>query len=245
MKKNNIIRTGFAAALFSFASAINAPADVKTVTATDDNFMYSATAPTCFSDKNWGNNRNMLVGINNPAQDKYRSLLRFDLSSLDDATEVSSATLTLTVSVVAKIKPANGNFTVNLFLLNNANKGWREGDGDGAIKPGASCWDYLDHKSTVWTGAAGAGNSTASAGISALVGSVTINTGSEIAIGKKVSFTINSPEGLAAIKAWIKGGDNAGFLLATDELSAGQNTIGFYASEATDSSGRPKLEIKN
>ena len=78
-----------------------------------------------------------------------------------------------------------------------------------------------------------------------MVGSVTINTGSEIAIGKKVSFTINSPEGLAAIKAWIKGGDNAGFLLATDELSAGQNTIGFYASEATDSSGRPKLEIKN
>lgn len=207
--------------------------------------MYSATAPTCFSDKNWGNNRNILVGINNAALDKYRSLLRFDLSSLDADAEISSATLTLTVSVVAKIKPANGNFTVNLFLLDNTNKDWKEGTGDGEVKTGAACWDYLGYNKTAWIGGAGIGNSTDSAGISTLVSSVAIDTGAGVPIGKKIVFTISSPEGLAAIKSWINGDDNAGFLLTTDELSTGQNTIGFYASEATDSSGRPKLEIQN
>lgn len=216
------------------------PGASRSFGATADNFMYSDAV---YASKNWGGHANLVVGLNNDSA-TYRSLVRFDISSLEDAVNVSSATLTLTVASAAKIHPENGSFNLNLLLMDPANNGWVGGTANNAVESGASCWNYLAHDSISWSGNSGIGTAAASEGISALLDGLTINP-SSVTVGETLSFTIDSPEGLAAIESWINGGDNAGFLLVTDELSGGQNAMIFYSSNATDESVRPMLEIRS
>ncbi|QHI68532.1 DNRLRE domain-containing protein [Tichowtungia aerotolerans] len=219
--------------------AADQPLSFRSFDAEGDNFMYSADA---YASVNWGAHGNLIAGMNN-STDRYRSLMRFDLASVNDAASVSSASLTLTVASTGKVHSDVGNMELRLLLIDTANKDWVEGTANTAVQSGSACWSSLAEGSREWTGGPGVGHDTASAGISAVLSSVSVDTAS-VAVGDTVTFTIDSAEGLAAIASWIQGGDNAGFLLVTDETAASQNALIFHSSEVSDESVRPALTVQ-
>jgi len=196
--------------------------------------------------ENAGANVRLIAGPNSAAGNVYRSLIRFDVSSLSNQyASIDSATLTFTHDGTSKLR-TNGTITLNLFLLDNSNKDWIQGTDTFATdgSTGAAVWNYLAYDANnpvAWSGGAGIGNSTASAGISTLLGSVNI-VNNDVAVGGKVSFTLNST-GLAAIESWINGGDNAGFFIATDEGDAFQNAVLFGSKEHATAAYRPELAV--
>jgi len=221
---------------------VNYTADETEFGASDDNFIFSFSS---YVNVNWGawTTPELVIGMNNSV-DKYRGIMRFDPSSLAIAgKQVKCATLELTIDATSKIKPENGDFETRLFLLDNANADWVEGTKNAATAgTGESCWAWRKYATAAWTGGAGIGNSTNSPGISALLDSVFIDT-SAIAVGKKLTFFIDTPEGIAALTSWIRGGVNPGFLLTTDENPIGQNAIHVGSSEHGTVSRRPVLRI--
>jgi hypothetical protein len=226
--------------------AVAYTADETAFTASEDNFLYSATSPSVYANWNWGEwtTRRLAFGLNTAA-DTYRTLLRFDLSSLERAhKQVKWATLTLTQDDNSKIKPANGAFfDARLFLLSEANAGWTEGTKNGALAgAGESCWNWRQYNTASWTGGPGIGNTTNSAGIAALLATASINANT-MSVGSAVTFFIETAEGLAALERWARGGGNPGFLLTTDEASSGQNALLVGSSEHATASRRPTLRV--
>jgi hypothetical protein len=92
-----------------------------------------------------------------------------------------------------------------------------------------------------WTGGEGIGISTNS-GIRTLLATATIDVNTFV-IGSTVTFFIESPEGLAALETWARGGTNAGFLLTTDEASGGMNALQVASSEYATVASRPTLRV--
>jgi hypothetical protein len=227
--------------------AVTYTADETAFVATEDNFTYSMSTPIDYRVYNWGNwsSRRLGIGVNDSAGNAYRALLRFDLTSLARAHKrVKWATLTLTQDDNAKIKPANGaSFDVRLLLLSDANSGWIEGTKNAAVAgTGESCWAWRQYNTVPWEGGPGIGNGTDSAGVAAQLAAATVNTGT-INVGTNIVFHIETPEGLAALERWARGGVNAGFLLATDETSSGQNALLVGSREHTTAARRPTLRV--
>jgi len=211
-----------------------------TFRASDDNLMLPDAVG--WSRHNWGVYPQLAVGLND-TKAPYRSLLRFDLSSLGAETSITSATLSLTVTAVNKLSQQRGNFDLRLFLLAKSNKDWVQGTNlEHTATAGEPCWRYRQFDTARWAGEPGIGNSTASAGIAALLGTVQIDVTNTV-IGTVYTFTVDSPEGVNALTNWAAGGDNAGFLLATDEASGGQNAVYFGSKENTTATRRPKLTV--
>ncbi len=209
--------------------------------ASDDNLLLNDQIS--WSRHNWGVFPQLAVGLN-AANQPYRSLLRFDLSGLGAETSITSATLTLVTDRLDKLQQANGNFDLRLFLLADSNQGWVQGTNNGnTATAGEPCWRYRQFDTAGWTGGPGIGNSTASAGVAALLGTVQVDVTNTV-LGQVFTFTIDSPEGINALTNWAAGGDNAGFLLATDEASGGQNAIYFGSKENTNAARRPKLTVR-
>jgi hypothetical protein len=209
--------------------------------AADDNLLLNDTVG--WSRHNWGVYPQLAVGLN-AANQPYRSLLRFDLSGLGAEISITSATLTLVTDRVAKLIQTNGNFELRLLLLDNANKDWVQGTNrEDTATAGEPCWRYRQFENTTWTGGPGIGNNAASAGVAALLGTVQVDVTNTV-LGQVFTFTIDSPEGISALTNWAAGGDNAGFLLATDEGSGGQNAIYFGSKENTNAARRPKLTVR-
>jgi len=131
-----------------------------------------------------------LNGVNWP----YRSLLRFDLSSLRARyTALESATLTLAVRDVSKISVARGNFDLKLFLVDDANAAWTEGTKNAAVAgAGDSCWEFLSFDTVGWAGGKGIGANSTSTGVSNLLASVTVDVAT-VTNGHKIVFTLDSP----------------------------------------------------
>ncbi len=229
------------AALLIVAMPGGVRADVAVFGASGDDFMYSAVS---WTNRNWGAWTTPQLGIGlNSATDRYRALVRFDVSSLADDVTIDSATLTFTQASNSKIVPANGDFSVRLLLIADANAGWIEGTMSAATAgAGEPCWGYRQYDTTFWTGGAGIGNSTASPGIAALLDTQTIDVDT-INVGTAITFAITSAAGLNAIKAWSTNGLNGGFLLATDETSPGQNALLVGSSEHATESYRPSLSV--
>ncbi len=212
--------------------------------ASEDNFMYSSSASGWWN-RNWGKwtTPQLGIGLNN-ATDTYRALLRFTVTNLNlKARAVTSASLTLTQASNSKIAPIRGNLAVRLFLLDNANADWIEGTNSAALAaPGESCWNWRQYNSAAWTGGPGIGNTTNASGVAVQLGSVTVNVNT-INVGTNITFTIASPEGLAALEHWARGETNAGFLLATDETSGGLNALLVGSREHGTAAYRPLLRI--
>mgnify|MGYP001159183389 FL=1 len=196
-----------------------------------------------FSNHNWGQRDLLYAGLNN-VDWPYRSLLRFDLAPLRARyTQLESATLTLTVRDTAKISVERGNFDLRLFLLDDTNAAWKEGSKFTSLaSAGEPCWEFLGFDTVNWAGGKGIGNSTASAGISNLLASATIDVAT-VTNGQKIVFDLVSPEALAALESWARGGTNAGLLLASDEASTGQNALAFASAEHADVDDRPALIV--
>lgn len=218
---------------------VNYTADETAFGASDDNFMYSAL------DWNWGawTTPELVIGMNNSTA-RFRGIMRFDPSSLDIAGKrVKWATLELTIDATSKIRPANGDFETRLFLMDTANSDWVEGTKNATTAGiGETNWEYRKYNTEAWTGGAGIGNSTNSPGVSALLDTVDVDT-SAIAVGQKLTFYIDTPEGLAALTSWIRGGANPGVLLTTDEKPIGTNAIHVGSKEHGTASRRPVLRI--
>jgi len=223
--------------------AVTYTADETAFVASGDNFTYSHSSYLTWNWGEWSTAR-LAFGLNS-ATDRYRSLVRFDLTSLDRAhKQVKWATLTLTQDDNSKIKPASGStFDARLLLLADTNAGWVEGTKNAAVATtGESCWSWQNYNTVAWAGGAGIGNSTNSAGVAALLDTATINANT-INVGSKIVFYIETSEGLAALERWARGGANAGFLLATDEASTGQNALMVGSSEHATTSYRPTLRV--
>ncbi len=210
---------------------------------TGDNFMYSP-----MGNYNWGSWEHILVGPNLTTNGPpYRGLLHTDINSLTSVPNISvqSATLTLTVSSVAK-RGTLANYDVELYLLDDSNAGWVEGTGNATVVNGASSWNYLAYNATPWTGGAGVGASVGSAGLRALLGTATIVPAS-MAIDDKVSFQITSPEGVAALQSWSTGGTNAGFFLKTSTdtgtTTSDWGAVYFGSKENSTISRQPVLSV--
>jgi hypothetical protein len=208
--------------------------------AVDDTFFYNDPA---WLTANWGVRSDMAVGFNG-VDKPYRGLLRFDLSSLrTECSIVKSCEIKLTVTSTDKVTPALGDFDVKLFLLDIANSGWVQGTKNAAVAGiGESCWSYREYDTAGWSGGPGIGSSASSAGIRTLLNSVTIDVDT-IAVGSTLTFIIDSPEGLSALNDWTQGSPNPGFLLTTDESSAGRNALFFGTHENSNESSRPVLRI--
>lgn len=173
--------------------------------AADDNLLLNDTVG--WSRHNWGVYPQLAVGLN-AANQPYRSLLRFDLSGLGAEISITSATLTLVTDRVAKLIQTNGNFELRLLLLDNANKDWVQGTNrEDTATAGEPCWRYRQFDTAGWTGGPGIGNSAASSGIAALLGTVQIDVTNTV-LGSAYTFTIDSPEGISALTNWAAGGDN-------------------------------------
>ncbi len=257
------VSTFFAAVgIAAVAAVLGAPgASASPVTvnfgSTGDNFMYAGVhSGVDYRERNWGAWEHVVVGPNTTAgAPPYRGLLHTDVGSLASVPNLSvqSAALTLTVSSVAKRGDlaAGESYDVELYLLDGANAGWSEGNGDNAVVPGASSWNYRAHNTTPWVGGAGLGTSTASPGLSTLVGTATIHPNAAdpnaMQIGDKVSFNITGPQGLAAVQSWATGGTNAGFFLKTNldtgETNARQGAVYFGSKENVVADRRPELSV--
>ncbi len=240
MKRTNMTVRIFWALLLGSGLAGSAMANEALYGAKDDNLLVSDEVG--WSRINWGVYPELAIGLNATNQ-PYRSLLRFNLSSLGSETSITSATLTLTVTRTNKLSQLRGNFALNLFLLANANKAWVQGThSEVTATAGESCWRYQQYDTANWTGGPGIGNTTNSAGIAALLGSLTINVTNQV-VGDKLTFTIATPEGLAALATWAAGGDNAGLFMTTDEIFGGQNAIYVGSKENATASTRPQLTV--
>jgi len=236
------VRPALGALCLGIGSLGTAQAETAFFGASDDDYILADTVG--WSRHNWGVYPELAIGLNAASQ-PYRSLLRFDLSSLGSETSITSATFTLTATRVHKLIQANGSFDLNLFLLSDANRDWNEGvQLEYPAVTGEPCWRYRQFDNGYWAGGPGIGNSTASPGIAALLGTVQIDVTNTVA-GTTYLFTIDSAEGLAALANWAAGGDNAGFFMATDEGSVtnAQNAIYFGSSENTTPAYRPKLTV--
>ena len=211
-----------------------------TFSAVDDTFIYNDPA---WLTANWGVRADMVVGLNY-VDKPYRGLLCFDLSSLrTNCSDVKSAEVILTVTSTDKVTPALGDFDVKLFLLNDANSDWVQGTKNaGVAGPGEPCWNYREYDTDGWSGGPGVGSSASSVGIRTLLDSVSVDV-DDIAVGSTLTFTVDSPEGLSALNDWTQGDPNPGFLLTTDETSAGRNALFFGTQENSTTINRPKLTI--
>ena len=227
-------------ATFVMLVSLYAMSDESLFAPTDDNFMLSDVISR--SRRNWGVYPEIAVGLNDKDQ-PYRSLMRFDIASLGASTSITSATIRLTVTSAAKLQQSRGNFDLKLFLLDNANKDWVEGTKNAALAAeGESCWRFREYDTEGWIGGAGIGNSTDSAGVAAQLATALIDADT-IAVGDKITYYIESEEGLAALERWADGGVNEGFLLTTDEASSGQNALMVGSREHPTQSYRPVLSI--
>lgn len=223
--------------------AVSYTADETAFVAAADNFMYDSGT---YTNVNWGKWSSpwLAFGLNSSSA-RYRTLMRFDLTSLDRARkQMKWATLTLTQADNSKINPANGSsFDVRLLLLADANAGWIEGAKSATTAgTGESCWAWQQYSTAPWVGGPGIGNSTNSAGVATQLATATINA-STINVGTNIVFYIESPEGLAILERWAKGGTNAGLLLTTDEASSGQNALFAASREHATASYRPTLRV--
>lgn len=222
----------------------------------EDNFMYGTSG---FISNNYGVYSSSAQGgavlaVGKYSTTAYRSLIRFDVTGLSNYQSIDSATLTLTYTT--NRVTSNRAFDLRLLLVDSANAGWVEGDG-GSAAGGESCWSHLAYDTTPWQGGAGIGNNTNSSGVAAILDAVTVYTNATvpnldvvdggatntIGIGGQIAFTIDTVAGLAALVSWTTGGLNAGFLLATDELSTGTENLFFASSEHANSAWWPTLSI--
>jgi hypothetical protein len=226
-------------------SALDLTREETRFVASEDNFMYSSSASGWWN-RNWGKwtTPQLGIGLNNTAKDTYRALLRFTLTNLNlRARTVTAATLTLTQASNGKIVPANGAFETRLFLLDESNAEWIEGTNSAALaSPEESCWNWRRYDTAAWSGGPGIGNGAALPGIASLLAAAAIDADT-IAVGTPVTFRIDSPDGLAALEKWARGGSNAGFLLATDEVSGGQNALLVASREHGTAAWRPTLTV--
>ncbi len=237
-----IVRFSLGALCLGLCPLGTARAETAFFGASDDDYILADTVG--WSRHNWGVYSSLVVGLNAPSE-PYRSLLRFDLSGLGAATSITSATLTLTTTRVDKLHTACGNCDLRLFLLSDANRDWIEGAQlEYSAVTGEPCWRYRKLATDYWAGGPGIGNSTNSAGLAALLASVSVDVTNTV-VGTLYTFTIDSPEGLGALTNWAAGGNNAGFFLTTDEGSAtnAQNAIYFGSRENTTPAYRPKLTV--
>ena len=245
-RKSMTVRILLGTLLISAFSGLNMKANEAVYSASDANFVLNDFVPTSpWHLANWGTYNQVAIGLNAAGQ-PFRGLMRFDIASLGSANSITSATLTVTVTRDNKLIEARGNFDLNLFLLDDANTNWVEGaSSETTAASGEPCWRYRQYDTEDWTGGPGIGNSTASAGISALLASVPVNVTNtpKTKVGTNLTFTITSAEGLAALSSWAAGGNNAGFLLTTDEASGGQNAIYFGSKEFGTADCRPDLTV--
>jgi hypothetical protein len=204
--------------------------------------MYNAGV---WADRSWGQwtGDRLAAGDNNNGY-VYRTLLRFDLTSLGSNIEVTSATLTLTHANTGKLTSSTS-LPVQLYLLADANAAWIEGTGNANAVNGDPCWNYLAYDSTSpidWTGGAGIGADASSAGIDSLIDTVTIPDPTAVAVGDTLTFNLSS-SALDTLESWAAGGMNAGFFIKTDETVTA-NAIQVASREHDTATYRPTLEVQ-
>jgi hypothetical protein len=180
----------------------------------------------------------------------YRSILRFDLSSLSGRVRsIRQARLVLTVgrTDVAGFPAAFPSpLTIALHPLLPPNGGWIEGAGaSNDPEPGAVCWDWQSSDARAWAGEAGCGNPgtdydpTAAAGPARGEGFWTP--------GEQWVFEFDEP---AALQLWIDDpGSNTGWIVQAPDLETADSSllvglVRFWSDDASEPAARPRLEIE-
>lgn len=165
------------------------------------------------------------VGERNDAVSTARALLQFDLTSISASATVSSAILTITMS----LERSSNARTMRVYRMIRA---WTEGTGAGSATGDGATWNTYNGVSN-W-GTAGAGNTTSDRE-STDIGSRAFSATE--AVGAK-TFTLTN----SAVQAWISGAfTNNGFQLKMD--TENNDDYNFYTSGDTTATNRPKLSI--
>ena len=169
---------------------------------------------------------NLFVGVTNAADNVYRTIMAFDLSTIPAGATVTACTLT--VNVTQRTSPTAGH------VRRLCGEHWLDGDGQSEAQATWTVW-----KSATNWGVAGAG-STASCGAG---GDYT--TTDEVAYTPPAGtglFTFTGVTALCQDAVSLRSG-RLRLRISQDAESTQSNLIKFDSSDATTASKRPKLTV--
>ena len=180
-----------------------------------DTYMASNTA-----NSNYGTNSQVIVGENSASTTIYRTIIKFDLSSINQNATIDSVTLTLHVS-------ADYSDNTRDYCIYRIKRNWVEDQ---------ATWNIYSTGNNWQTAGAGGGNDYDTTELGCTSVSSTISTGTA------VDFSLTASE----IKKLIDGTyTDYGFLIMVDDgVTAENDAHGFYSSSGSTSNLRPKLVIE-
>jgi len=136
--------------LLLVGAVFSAKADLITLTAAADTYLFENTGVAASVDRNYG--AATLVAVRNDGALTQHTLLRFDLSGLETNIIINSVTLRM-----QKINVYSGsNVDLHVYELSAANTNWVEGSKIGVAETGSASWVQKAYAQTGWAGSAGA-----------------------------------------------------------------------------------------
>ena len=204
-----------------------------TASASDDTMVYSGQD---YLNHNYGKYYRMTIGVNAANGNYGRTLVRFsDFGQLETGEYSAVLRLYARYESEQSVDPV----TLRAYLMADEDAAWVEGTRNAAAAgQGDCCWNWLANDVTPWSGGA------LSPGKLMEAGSADVGSARQYADKAVIDIPIQSKEGVAAVKRWIGGGTNAGFLIIGKETptSDGKRTFDVYSKDWGVSCG-PQLLI--
>ena len=210
---------------------------IFTASASDDTMVYSG-----LQDYNYGKYYRIAIGVNAANGNYGRALVRFSNFGQLAGRDLDSISAVLRLCFCGEFAGIQSvdSVTLRAYLMADADAAWTEGSGSNAVASrGDCCWSWLGKDVTQWA------DGTLSPGKLVEVGSAFVGSALQYADKDAIDIPILSKEGETAIKRWVNGGTNAGFLITGKETptSDGKRTFDFLCKEDKGSAGGPKLLI--
>lgn len=169
-----------------------------------------------------------------------RCLIKFDLRSIQPGTRISAASLTL---FARRRSFGEQGVTTSLYLLDQENKGWRQGTGVNGNLADAATWSFRDRSSRKrWAGGPGLlPHIDYHASPVASAQTPDAADADPESGGVPMDLVLN-PLGIRALQNWIDHpSTNVGFLIRQPDDS--QSVDKFWSSEAASAAVRPVLTL--
>ncbi len=221
-----------AADTVTFQDGLNNPLTGSPYAGTDDNWLFRITSSSIHSNYNYGADGKIIAGATytSGVTRRYRSLLRFDLTSLaEEYANIDSVKLRLYVSA-SDVSVANN---LQLFHFTANNGDWVEGTKNGATETGSTCWNYRKYNTTSW------GSGTAGTAASDYDGGAIVETAYDSNLTGWMEFVFTD---FTFIDDWAAG-NNPGMVLRSENDSAYNSKLTFHSSEEAVVANRPQLVI--
>jgi hypothetical protein len=231
-----------AAAVVTFRDGTPTPFVGGVYAGTSDTMLYSNTGQ--LEDQNFGARTNMEAGQVDLANNRRRSLIRFDVTALSgQVSSIDSVTLRLFVTNIGELDnglDVKGSETVQAFRPTTANSAWIEGSGvSGPFATpdnGMSTFAQRVQGSQNWAGSAGLGTP----GIDYLIVPVASQTfGANTSPGGAFDLVFTD---VSFMSDWAAG-SNSGLFLRTQFEASNNAAISFFTRNAANLNVRPELIV--